>query len=188
MSEPYQQCVSNHAVRFLFPLPPLITMNALFTSFPDRPMPLPDLSDLRRTSLTRFNQVVTVLMWAVAITYTAGRLTGKAWYIASPYLGQFLRSLADVTDPSHAPLFEPITTADIDAMNRDQLLQVIQPDRPVRPMPEPETLDRAGDYTYNYLKKLKKAELKVIAGVSTDMITREQLIARIQHGRASDNG
>ena len=161
-------------------------MNALFTTFPDRPMPLPDLSELRRVSLTRFNQVVTVLMWAVAITYTAGRYAGKAWYIASPYIGQFLRSLADVTDPTHAPLFDPITTADIDAMNRDQLLQVIRPDRPTQSIPEPETLDQAGDYTYTYLKKLKKAELKVIAGVTTDMITREQLISRIQHGKASD--
>ena len=149
-------------------------------------MPLPDLSDLRRVSLTRFNQVVTVLMWSLAITYTAGRLAGKAWYLASPHIGQFLRSLADVTDPTHAPLFDPITTADIDAMDRDQLLQVIRPDRPTQPMPEPEALDQAGDYTYNYLKKLKKSELKVIAGVTTDMITREQLISRIQHGKASD--
>ena len=163
-------------------------MNTLFTTFPDRPMPLPDLSDLRRVSLTRFNQVVTVLMWAVAITYTAGRLAGKAWYVASPYIGQFLRSLADVTDPTHAPLFDPITTADIDAMNRDQLLEIVKPDRPVLVTPEPEQLAEVGTYSYDQLKKLKKAELKVIAGVATDHITREQLIARIQHGKASDNG
>ena len=159
-------------------------MNALFTTFPTQPMEI-DWLELRRTSLTRLDQGVTALMWAIAITYTAGKLAGTAWHHIAPYLGQFLRSIADVTDPTHAPLFEPITTADIDAMNRDQLLQVIQPDRPVQPMPEPETLDQVGDYTYAQLKKLRKAELKVIAGVETDMITREQLIARIQHGKAS---
>lgn len=148
-------------------------------------MPLPDLSEIRRVSLTRFNQVVTVLMWAVAITYTAGRYAGKAWYIASPHVGQFLRSLADVTDPASASVDYEIGNLYV-AMNNQDLVRVGPADRPVQPMPEPETLDQAGDYTYAYLKKLKKAELKVIAGVATDMITREQLISKIQHGNASD--
>ena len=58
-------------------------------------------------------------------------------------------------------------------------------DRPQLVLPPEQQLQQVAGFSYSELKDFSKAQLKQIAGVSTDHITREQLIARIQHGSAS---
>ena len=142
--------------------------------------------NVRRVCLTWCSHVVTVIIWAVAITVGLIQFLWAIWRKAAPHVAGLLRDIADASDPTTAPLFAPITAADINAMDRQQLLTLMNPDRPVLDTPEPAQLEVVDAvYTYSDLKRMTKAQLKAIAGVKTNHITREQLIARIQHGKAS---
>ena len=117
----------------------------------------------RRMSLTWWPRVMTALVWTLAITACLLKFTWQTWLKLAPHVIAFLRALADALE------------------------DMPNPDRPVLQMPSPEVLEQIGHHTFAQLNKLKKSELKEIAGVTTDHITRAQLISRIQHGKASDN-
>ena len=175
------------------------------TSFPPISEPLAALShtdwlNVRRKCLTSIQTVITVAIWTAAVIHViAHRLTQptatpRVWARISPVLARVFRFISDRIDPQTAPLFAPITSADIDAMERDQLLQTIKqqvrptgvgvPKRERKTVPTPERWTHVGDVLYKDLKAKSRDELMKLAGVTSRCYTKEQLIGRIQHGAA----
>ena len=140
----------------------------------------------RQLCLTSWRTLVTVTIWAVAITHAAGARTRQLWDHISPALASLMRTLADRMDPATAPLFEPITAADIEAMHRDQLLKIQKPrtDRPEQELPSSDELAKVGDILAKDLLAKPKAELMKLAGTKSRQYTKEQLVSRIQNGPA----
>jgi len=171
-----------------------------FTSFPPISEPLAALSQIdwlkvRHKCLTSLQTVITVAIWIAAVIHViAHRLsqptaTPRVWARISPVLARVFRFISDRIDPQTAPLFAPITSADIDAMERDQLLKAIKqqagvPKRERKTVPTPERWTHVGDVLYADLKAKSRAELMKLAGVTSRSYTKDQLIARIQHGAA----
>lgn len=168
-----------------------------FTSFPPISEPLTALShidwlNVRRKCLTSLQTVITVAIWTAAVIHVIAQRTPRVWARISPVLARVFRFISDRIDPQTAPLFAPITSADIDAMERDQLLQAIKqqakttgvPKRERKTVPTPERWTHVGDVLYTDLKAKSRAELMKLAGVTSRSYTKEQLIGRIQHGAA----
>lgn len=170
-----------------------------FTSFPPISEPLAALSQIdwlnvRRKCLTSIQTVITVAIWTTAVIHVIATRTPRVWARISPVLARVFRFISERIDPQTAPLFAPITAADIDAMERDQLLQTIKqqarptgvgvPKRERKTVPTPERWTHVGDVLYKDLKAKSRDELMKLAGVTSRCYTKEQLIGRIQHGAA----
>jgi len=165
-----------------------------FTSFPPISEPLAALSQIdwlkvRHKCLTSLQTVITVAIWTAAVIHVIAQRTPRVWARISPVLARVFRFISDRIDPQTAPLFAPITSADIDAMERDQLLKAIKqqagvPKRERKTVPTPERWTHVGDVLYADLKAKSRAELMKLAGVTSRSYTKDQLIARIQHGAA----
>ena len=165
-----------------------------FTSFPPISEPLAALSQIdwlnvRRKCLTSLQTVITVAIWTAAVIHVIAQRTPRVWARISPVLARVFRFISERIDPQTAPLFAPITSADIDAMERDQLLQTIKqqagvPKRERKTVPTPERWTHVGDVLYKDLKAKPRDELMKLAGVTSRSYTKEQLIGRIQHGAA----
>ena len=158
-----------------------------FTSFPPASDPLAALQRInvlkvRQACLTSISTIITALIWTAAVVHVIAQRTPRVWARISPVLASVLRYFADRTDPATAPLFDPISAADIDAMTRDQLFVTLK--REVQPVTTPNEWISVGDVLHRDLMAKSKAELMQIAGTKSRQYTKEQLIARIQHGPA----
>ena len=165
-------------------------MTTLTPSFPPISEPLARLQRInwrkvRQVCLTSWSHLVTALIWTAAVVHTLAQATPRVWARISPVLARACRSIADRIDPATAPLFDPITTEDIDAMERMDLFVTLK--REATPVVTPDAWTSVGDVLHKDLMAKPKAELMKLAGTKSRQYTKEQLIARIQHGPASSN-
>ena len=156
-------------------------------SFPPVTEPLERLQridwiKLRRLCLTSWDTVVTAAIWTAAVLTVIWQLLARGWGLLSPRLAAALQWLEPRINPVTAPLYAPITPADIETMDRLELLMTLKA-RTHTPACEP--VESVGDVLAKDLMALAKPELMKLAGVKSRGYTKEQLVARIQHGPAS---
>ena len=148
-----------------------------------------DWNKLRRMCLTSWNTVVTAAIWTAAVLTVIWRLLAHAWVALSPHARRAatasaaaMRWLEPRINPVTAPLYAPITPADIETMDRLELLMTLKT-RTHTPACEP--VESVGELLAKDLMAKTKPELMKLAGVKSRGYTKEQLVARIQHGPAS---
>lgn len=139
---------------------------------------------VRRESLTLLSHIITALIWTAAVVHVIAQRTPRVWARVTPVLARVAHQLSVRIDPATAPLFQPITAADIEAMQRDQLFMTRRREwSPTRRQAANHWIS-VGDVLHRDLMAKPKAELMKLAGTESASYTKEQLISRIEHGPA----
>ena len=143
-----------------------------------------DWIKVRRMCRTSWDTVVTAAIWAAAVLTVVIQMLGKAWARCAPTLAAVMRHVSERIDPATAPLFAPITAADIDTMDRLELFKTLRANAHI---PACEDTGDVNGIQASELMTKTKAELMKLAGVKSRGYTKEQLVARLQHGPASQS-
>ena len=159
-------------------------MTSLVSHFTS-PLTRVNLLVLRRVCLTSLSHIITALIWTAVVVHVITQRTPRVWARVAPVLARLVQAVALRLDPATAPLFQPITAADIDAMTRDRLFVTLNKPAPVV---NPNEWVSVGDVLYTDLKRKTMLELRQLAGVNdrSRNYTKDQLIARIQHSPARE--
>lgn len=160
-------------------------MTSLVSHFTS-PLTRVNLLVLRRVCLTSLSHFITALIWTAVVVHVIAQRTPRVWARVAPVLARLVQAVALRLDPATAPLFQPITAADIDAMTRDRLFVTLNKPAPVV---NPNEWVSVGDVLYTDLKRKTMAQLRRLAGVNdrSRNYTKDQLIARIQLGPAQSS-